>query len=204
MADHLVLLVEEPSMESFLQGLLPRLLPQNCTFEIHPFQGKQDLLGKLQERLRGYRHWLPAGWRLIVLVDRDDDDCRELKTELERAACAAGLLSRTAAAEEPWQVANRVVVEELEAWYFGDWSAVRAAYPRVRPTVPRQARYRDPDAIVGGTWEAFERVLQRHGYFRTGLRKVEAARAVAAHFDADRSRSPSFEKLRAVIDEATT
>lgn len=116
---------------------------------------------------------------------------------------AAGLLSRTAAAEEPWQVANRVVVEELEAWYFGDWSAVLAAYPRVRPTVPRQARYRDPDAIVGGTWEAFEGVLQRHGYFGTGLRKVEAARAVAAHFDPDRSRSQSFEKLRAVIAEAT-
>ena len=203
MVDHLVLLVEEPSMESFLQGLLPRLLPQNCTFEIHPFQGKQDLLGKLQERLRGYRHWLPAGWRLIVLVDRDDDDCRQLKAELEQTAAGAGLLSRTAATEEQWQVANRVVVEELEAWYFGDWSAVLAAYPRVRPTVPQQARYRDPDAIVGGTWEAFERVLQRHGYFGTGLRKVEAARAVAAHFDPNRSRSQSFEKLRAVIAEAT-
>ena len=91
----------------------------------------------------------------------------------------------------------------LKPGYFGDWSAVLAAYPRVRPTVPQQARYRDPDAIVGGTWEAFERVLQRHGYFRTGLRKVEAARAVAAHFDPDRSRSQSFEKLRAVIAETT-
>ncbi len=33
----------------------------------------------------------------------------------------------------------------------------------------------DPDAIPGGTWEAFERVLQRSGYFQTGLRKLEAA-----------------------------
>ena len=190
-------------MEAFLQGLLPRFLPPGCTFEIHPFQCKQDILDKLQTRLLGYRYWLPANWRLIVLVDQDDDDCRELKTELEQTAAGAGLLSRTAATGEPWQVANRVVVEELEAWYFGDWSAVLAAYPRVRPTVPRQARYRDPDAIVGGTWEAFERVLQRHGYFRTGLRKVEAARAVAAHFDPARSRSQSFEKLRSVITEAT-
>ena len=203
MAEHLVLLVEEPSMEAFLHGLLPRLLPPGCTFEIHPFQCKQDILGKLPRRLLGYRYWLPANWRLIVLVDRDDDDCRKLKTELEQAAGDAGLLSRTAATEEPWQVTNRVVVEELEAWYFGDWDAVCAAYPRVSRTVVQKARFRDPDAIRGGTWEAFERVLKRHGYFATGLRKVEAARAVAAHFDPDRSRSRSFAKLRAVIAEAT-
>ena len=203
MADHLVLLVEEPSMEAFLQALLPRLLPAACTFEIHAFQGKQDLLGKLPARLRGYRDWLPAEWRLIVLVDRDNDDCRELKTELERVSAGAGLLSRTAAGDHPWQVANRVAIEELEAWYFGNWEATRSAYPRVSRTVPQQARYRDPDAIRGGTWEAFERVLQRGGYFTAGLRKMEAARAVAAHFDSDRCHSRSFEKLRTVIAEAT-
>ena len=203
MADHLVLLVEEPSLEAFLETLLPRLLPEGCTFQVHAFQGKRDLLGKLPARLLGYRHWLPAEWRIIVLVDRDDDDCRELKNKLEQAVSGAGLLSRTQAAELPWQVANRVAIEELEAWYFGDWEAVRQAYPRVSPTVPQQARYRDPDAIQGGTWEAFERVLKRHGYFTTGLRKIEAARAVVAHFDPGRNLSPSFQKFRAVITEAT-
>ena len=202
MADHLVLLVEEPSMEAFLHLLLPRLLPEGCTFEVHAFQGKHDLLGKLPARLLGYRYWLPAEWRIIVLVDQDDDDCRELKARLEQAAAGAGLSSRTTAGERPWQVANRVAIEELEAWYFGEWEAVHGAYPRVSRTVPQQARYRDPDAIQGGTWEAFERVLKRRGYFTTGLRKVEAARQVAAHFDPDRSRSHSFEKLRAVIAEA--
>ena len=189
-------------MEAFLHLLIPRLLPDGCTFEVHAFQGKRDLLGKLPARLRGYRRWLPPGWRLVVLVDQDDDDCRELKAELEQAAAGAGLLSRTTAGARPWQVVNRVAIEELEAWYFGEWEAVRGAYPRVSRTVPQQARYRDPDAIRGGTWEAFERVLQRRGYFKTGLRKLEAARQVAAHFDPDRSRSHSFEKLRAVIAEA--
>ena len=189
-------------MEAFLQTLLPRLLPSGRTFEIHAFQGKRDLLSNLRARLSGYRRWLPPEWRLVVLVDQDDDDCRALKAELEQAAAGAGLLSRTTAGELPWQVTNRVVIEELEAWYFGDWDAVRGAYPRVSRTVPQQARYRDPDAIQGGTWEAFERVLQRRGYFTTGLRKVEAARAVAAHIDPARNSSRSFEKLRAVITEA--
>lgn len=203
MADRLIFLVEEPSMEAFLQPLLARLLPAGCAFEVHAFQGKHDLLRKLPARLRGYRHWLPIEWRLVVLVDRDDDDCRELKTKLDQIATGAELLSRTHAGDRPWQVVNRLVIEELEAWYFGDWEAVRRAYPRVSRTVTRQRRYRDPDAIRGGTWEAFERVLQHHGYFTTGLRKVEAARAVGAHFDPDRSRSHSFEKLRGLIAEAT-
>ena len=204
MADHLVLLVEEQSMEAFLRGLLPRVLPPGLTFDVIAFQGKDDLLRELPARLRGYQRWLPPEWRLVVLVDQDAGDCRELKIELEQAAAGAGLLSRTGAGDGPWQVANRIVIEELEAWYFGEWEAVRAAYPRVNPNVPQRAPYRDSDAIRGGTWEAFERVLQRHRYFTTGLRKVEAARAVAAHFNPDRCRSGSFEKLRAVIAEVTT
>ena len=94
-------------------------------------------------------------------------------------------------------------IEELEAWYFGDWEAVRAAYPRLKPTVPRPARYRVPDAIKGGTWEAFERIMQRHGYFETGLRKIEAARAVAARMEVDRNRSLSFVRFHEIIAEAT-
>ncbi|SBT03957.1 conserved hypothetical protein [Candidatus Accumulibacter aalborgensis] len=50
---HLEFLVEEPSMEAFLRTLLPRLPPDDRGFEVHPFQGKSNLLGKLQARLRG-------------------------------------------------------------------------------------------------------------------------------------------------------
>jgi len=60
MTQHFEILVEEPSMEAFLRGVLPRLI--NATFEIYPFQGKQDLLDKLERRLRGYAAWLPADW----------------------------------------------------------------------------------------------------------------------------------------------
>lgn len=202
MARHLVLLVEDFSTEAFLAGLLPDMLPDGCTSEIHAFQGKQDLLGKLEARLRGYGRWLPADWRLVVLVDQDNDDCRGLKAQMEQAAERAALRSRSRDRER-WKVVNRIAIEELEAWYFGDWEAVRAAYPRVGTTLPRQARYRNPDAIRGGTWEAFERVPQRRGYFKTGLRKVEAARAVAEHFDPGRNRSRSFARFHDVITEAT-
>lgn len=202
-ARYLEFLVEEPSMEAFLKGLLPRLLPEDCEFDIHSFQGKQALLRKLEERLRGYRKWLPDDCRVVVLVDCDGDDCRALKERLEGAAGRSGLRTRSQAAGGPWQVVNRIVIEELEAWYFGDWEAVRDAYPKVPSSIPGQARHRDPDSVPGGTWEAFERILKGRGYFRTGLRKVEAAGAIGPRIDPQRSCSRSFGAFRDALADAT-
>lgn len=206
MAAHLKLLVEEPSMEAFLRALLPRLLPHDRTFEVHAFQGKSDLLGKLADRLRGYARWLPDDWRIIVVVDRDDDDCVELKQHLEAIAEQAGLRTRARAraASASWQLVNRIAIEELEAWYFGDWPAVRTAYPRVPINVPNQQKYRDPDSIAGGTWEAFERVMQQHGYFKQGLGKIEAARVLGGLIDTQRNSSPSFRHFQQAVLEAVS
>ena len=141
-------------MEAFLQTLLPRMLPDGPTFEIHAFGGKTDLMAKLDQRLRGYRRWLPRDWRLVVMVDRDNDDCHELKAQLEASATNAGLRTRSQTGTSAWQLVNRVVIEELEAWYFGDWDAVRAAYPESQPRcsstkwLPRPRRHRRRD--LGG------------------------------------------------------
>jgi len=190
-------------MEAFLNALMPRLIPQGCSFQIHPFQGKDDLMGNLEDRLRGFATWLPADWRVFVIVDRDDDDCRDLKKRMEAIANRAGLMTRTKAARHhEWQLVNRIAVEELEAWYFGDWAAVRAKYPKVSKEIPKSRGFRDSDAVAGGTWEAFERVMQRHGYFKAGLAKIEAARAIGQHVDPARSRSASFVAFHSALVEA--
>ena len=189
-------------MEAFLRELLPRLLPEGRTFEVYPFQGKDDLLGKLESRLRGYASWLPDDWRVFVILDRDNDDCHGLKERLEVTAGRAGLQTRTRAGGSNWQLVNRIAIEELEAWYFADWEAVRKAYPRVRADIPGRRSFRDPEAIAGGTWEAFERVMQKHGYFKGGLAKIEAARAIGPHIEPSRSRARSFEVFQQALIEA--
>lgn len=136
------------------------------------------------------------------MVDHDNDDCRALKARLERVAASAGLRTRTRSGDACWRVVNRIVIEELEAWYFGDWEAVQSAYPRVSPSVPRQARYRNPDAVRGGTSEAFERVMRRSRYFEAELDKVEAAQAIAPHMDPACNRSDSFQTFHAALIEA--
>jgi uncharacterized protein DUF4276 len=152
--------------------------------------------------LKAYSRWIPTTWRIVVVVDRDDDDCKELKKKLEDAAARSGVATRSTAKENArYVVVNRLAIEELEAWYFGDWKAVCTAYPRALPTVPAKAEYRAPDEIKGGTWEAFLRVLKPAGYFTGGLRKIEAARAIAEHMVPARNTSPSFCALRDALTE---
>ena len=186
-------------MEACLQNLLPKVLSEEISFKIYAYQGKEDLLSKLPARLAGYAKWLPETYRILVIVDQDDDDCLALKEHMECVAVQAGL--RIYHAGQAWQVVNRIAVEELEAWYFGDWEAVRAAYPRVSKLIPASANYRDPDAVRGGTWETFERILKRAGYFSGGLRKIEAARAIAPHMLPRRNCSRSFRVLHSVLEE---
>lgn len=200
LVSHIEILVEEPSIEAALRVLLPRIVG-DLSFEVYRHQGKPDLLARLPERLRGYAAWLPDNYRIVVVVDRDDQDCHELKQQLEQIAFNARLRSRSQAGDKPYQVVNRLAIEELEAWYFGDWDAVRSAYPKVPPSIPKQKKYRDPDAITGGTWEVFERILQKAGYFQTGLRKIEAARAIAEHWQPQGNRSRSFQRFREVLQE---
>ena len=138
-AQRLEFLVEEPSMEAFLGIALPRWLPQDCAFEIHTYEGKPDLLPKIESRLRIYRNWPSDIGRVFVTVDRDDDDCRQLKNRLETAVARAGLLTKSRSTGAPWQAVSRIVIEELEAWYFGDWAAVCQAFARVSPQPPTKA-----------------------------------------------------------------
>jgi hypothetical protein len=191
---HIEFLVEELSAEATLRILVPKIVGQATTFDIHAFQGKPDLLAKLPTRLRGYRSWLPADWNIVVLIDQDQgtQGCIALKATLEQTASDAGLVTRSAAAGGTYQVLNRLAIEELEAWFLGDVEALVATYPRVSPHLGKQAKFRDPDAITGGTCEALERVLQKAGYYPAGMPKVEVARAVAVNMDPDRNRSRSF------------
>ena len=198
---HFEFLVEERSMEAFLRACLPGILPKSCTYEIYAHQGKDALLRKLENRLKAYSNWLLPECRIVVIVDRDNDDCQELKSTLERICKNAGLRSRRTAGGPDWQVVTRLAIEELEAWYFGDWQAVCSAFPRASPNTPRQAKYRNPDAIENGTWEAFERVLKQRGYFRQGLAKVEAATAVGQQIDPSRNQSQSFNVFHNAIVE---
>jgi hypothetical protein len=190
---HLEVLVEEPSAKAVLREVLPKILPPEVSFDIHAHQGKLALLRKLPARLAGYAAMRWSNLRLMVLLDRDQDDCGDLKATLEERVAGAGLVTKSRSEGEIFQVVTRIAVEELEAWFFGDVEALRAAFPRVPGNLASKKPYRDPDAIRGGTSEALGRVLHRAGHYDSDhLPKIAVASAVGPHMEPARNRSRSF------------
>ena len=184
--------VEEPSAEVALNFLVPKILP-GFEFKIYPFRGKGDLIKKLPDRLSAYSKWITAENMIVILIDRDSEDCHELKDKLESIATDAGLKTLTSTREK-FQIINRIAIEELEAWFFGDVKAIRKAYPKVPETLDKRAPYRSPDEIRGGTWEQLERLLR--SYHPGGLEKIRAASEISRYMDPDRNRSNSFQVFR--------
>ena len=190
---HIEFLLEELSAEEALKAILPKIFSNDVTFGFLVFEGKDDLVNNLASRLKGYQ-WIPYDWRIIVLVDEDREDCHQLKERLETAAREAGFVTKSSALpNSSFQVVNRLAIEELEAWFFGDIEALHAAYPRIPINLQSKAKYRNPDAIRGGTYEALEHILKRANYYKGNLPKREVAQNIAQHMDPKRNRSKSFQ-----------
>ncbi|MDQ6693944.1 MAG: DUF4276 family protein [Chloroflexota bacterium] len=191
---HVEFLVEELSAETALKELLPKILGEAITFGIRTHEGKLDLLRSLPNRLRGYKAMLNGNYdlRIVVLVDRDSEDCRSRKAHLEDVATDAGLVTKSRANGGNFQVLNRLAIQELEAWFFGDCEAVAQAYPGFDPQLWRKSRYRDSDAI-DHTWETLGLELQKVGHHQGRYEKVRGAREIASHMAPSRNRSPSFQ-----------
>jgi len=109
-------------------------------------------------------------------------------------AISAGLIPKSSCQKDKsFQVLNRIVVEELEAWFFGDVEAICQAYPKVSPHLAKQKGYRDPDAIKRGTWEALEKVLKKAGYHPGKLEKYKASSEISQYMNPELNRSKSFQ-----------
>ncbi len=194
---HIEFLLEEASDEILLTTIIPKIVGSDITLRFHDFRGKQNLIQKLPIRLKGYKNLLQSNpnWKIVVLVDRDNEDCKVLKQKIEAIINDAGLTTHSIS--QNFQVLNRIAIEELEAWFFGDVEAIRSAYPKVSENLTRNRNYRNPDEIKGGTCEALERVLASKGYYAKGyMPKTEVARNISQFLNIDLNTSQSFQVFR--------
>lgn len=187
-------LVEEPSAEEALRHVLPNLIRGRARWKLINLGSKHKLLKVLPERLAAYRDRIAGGeaLRVVVLVDRDADDCAALKRQLEDAARAKGLGTKTHPdAQGRFHVVNRIAIEELESWFIGDPAALRQAFSRLPAIDGSKGVFRNPDN--GGTWEALHRFLKKHGIYTNSYPKIDAARRIAPRMDLQANRSRSFQ-----------
>lgn len=205
---HIEILVEDSSVEKFLQVLLPQLLgPQGepHTWRLHAYKGigrippglmtksdpaKRILLEQLPKLTRGYGR-TPGIDAVVVVLDTDKRDCAAFLAEMKAVAddCTSAL-----------NTLFRLAIEEIEAWYLGDRDALLAAYPRAKLDV--LGKYVQDSAC--DTWELLadavhsggSAAIKKAGWPLPGQVKHEWAEKIGPLMDLERNSSPSFGKLR--------
>ena len=169
-----VFLLEEYSMKTLLDGLLPRLFP-DLLFQCVPHDGKDDLERSIPRKLRG---WREPGVRFVIVRDNDRGDCIALKERL-RELCSVR-------PEADWLI--RIACQELEAWYLGEPDALADAFGK-EPLrrIGSRAQFRQPDAVPYPA-DALARLVPK-------FQKVSGARLLAKHLTRERNRSSSFHTM---------
>jgi hypothetical protein len=171
----LVFLLEEPSTKHLLDVLLPKILPEDVDFQTIPHNGKRDLQKSIPRKLRGWNE--PGDVRFVIVHDQDDHDCIKLKQDLVALCEDTGK-----------KFLVRIACQEMESWYFGDVSALAAAYDKPKLSkITAQKKYRIPDDITSPK-EELRKLLPEH-------QQIEGAKRVAPYMDIENNTSVSFNQF---------
>ncbi len=169
----IVFLLEELSMKAALDGLLPRLVPEDVCYQCIPHEGKQDLEQSVPRKLRG---WHEPGVKFVIIRDQDSAECEQVKERLVDL-CRKGRRSDTLV---------RIACRELESWLLGDLAAIEEGTGIKNLTSSQDKRkFRDPDRLTSPS--------QQLKMIVPGYQKVSGARSIAPHMDLEHNRSRSFQ-----------
>lgn len=173
------ILTEEPSMEYFLRGLLPRILPADYALDINcfirPHSGKSDLQKSIPKKMRAYpRFGYPI--KVLIIHDQDSNNCVELKDALVD-------LTNLTIHDIPCVV--RIACKELENWYLGDFFSLERIYSEIDASKEtRKAKFRNPDHVFGAN--EIEKLTNRFS-------KTVTAREIGSIIDIAGNKSQSFQ-----------
>jgi hypothetical protein len=177
----LVFFLEERSAREMLQGILPKLLPEDVRPRFITFDGKQDLEKQLVRKLR---LWKIPNSRFIVLRDQDSGDCLKIKEALQEKC-----------REAERDAIVRIACHELESFYLGDLQAVERGL-KLKGLARSQMtkKYREPDRLAN-PFQELKRLTKGE------YEKVSGSRAIAGFLKTEGNRSQSFKSLVQAIRE---
>lgn len=165
----IVFLLEEPSMEALLNGILPKVITGE-SYRLIPHEGKNSLLKSIPIKLKA---WNMPDTKFVIVHDQDSNDCIDIKNKISELC-------------RPYNrdVLIRIVCRELESWYFGDIQAVEKAYGKNLNRIKNSNKYRDPDEIIDPK-ETIKRWVPE-------LTQVDGASRISKYMDIENNRSHSF------------
>ena len=170
----IVVLAEEPSGRIIAECLAEKLDLGGRTLCLE-HQGKSDLERSFPRKIASWGAVRPP--RFVVMRDNDGADCLRLKRQL-------GDLVPDRALD---RVKIRIVVQELESWYFGDLDAVWKAGLVSEISLARhkdKAALRNPDEIRHAK-RTFKTKIVPGG-------QIELSRSIGPHLSLTENRSKSF------------
>ncbi|MDZ7581744.1 MAG: hypothetical protein U5R30_14410 [Deltaproteobacteria bacterium] len=134
----MIFLLEEPSAEEMLKGILPKLLPGDVHPEFKVFEGKNRIW---KEALLDLERMVHPNCAFVVMRDQDSGDCHAVKQKLVELCPQSGKN----------EVLVRVACRELESFYLGDLAAVEkglALSGLAKKQEKRSTAYRIDSAIL--------------------------------------------------------
>lgn len=179
--NELVFLVEEESMKRFLEIFFKKILPDELSRKIIPHQGKSDLKYSIPRKLRTWQ--TPA--KFIILIDKDSNDCKTLKSELQKICNKEG---------RPDTII-RIVCTELESWYLGDLESLEKAFNvKGLKNLQNKSSYRDPDNL-GNPCQELKKIVKPY-------QKIAGSEKIAQHINLnpDYNTSKSFKVFVKTIE----
>lgn len=205
---HIEFLIEDSSSAALIQQLLPKLIGNYGnphTWRTHSYKGigrlpkglhngndpsKRALLNQLPKLLLGYSKTSGID-AVVIILDTDSRNCDVFLSELETAKPHAPNTLKTLFG---------LATEEIEAWYFGDKSAVLSAFPNAK----KSPLYQYVQDSVCDTWEALSdaiypggrQAVMKIGWPKPGQLKHEWANKIGPFMDVDNNQSASFCKFR--------
>ena len=203
---HFQYLVEDQSGAALIRILMQKIveLYPNATYDCKGFRGiggftrkntiKETKTGKLLNDLATYLRGFDRSLQsfpsvIIVVLDSDDHDVQQFRSELEAVA-----IQNMIKIDHVFCLA----VEEIEAWLLGDRHALLSAYSHAKMHVLNTYVQ---DSICG-TWEVLadavypggtSKLSREHASFiEIGKLKAEWAQNIGIHMDLKSNESPSF------------
>lgn len=200
---HFEILVEDQSGKRALDILVPKIIGDDHTFKVRAYKGighiprnlgnngeahNRILLDQLPRLLRGYGRAFENYTAAVILVCDLDDKC--LKTFRQ------ALLKILNDCDPKPETRFCISIEEGEAWFLGDISAVKSAYPNAKDSI-LNAYVNDS---ICGTWELLadavysggSTALSGKGWHAVGAEKSQWADKITPYMDVNNNASPSF------------
>jgi hypothetical protein len=215
---HFEILVEDVSGKRAIDILVPKLLNSDVTYRVIAYKGigrlpkglkpnndanKRILLDQLPRLLNGYGSAQPDS-SIIIVCDLDNNNKVLFLNELK------GLINKCKSKPKAFFC---LAIEEIEAWYLGDLTAIRLAYPYAKDSILNS--YIN-DSICG-TWELLadaiykgtnksqrksgHELLSENGWQEVGAEKSRWAETIAPHMNVNENKSPSFGYFKRILRE---